>query len=182
MTATASSTSSRWTRSPWPGRPFSRPRISFSNRPSVLDRSPWARNCTPTRSSPPGSSRAPCDPPRPRTTVRVLRVLREPRGRFPRDRQGDKGGRVMALDERGHRIVAQCKHTTTGAKVGADVVYQMNGTAGPAHGADVAVVVTNGSFTRGARENAAEFRIHLLDRQDLALWASDGCFSSVCCG
>ncbi|MEU6430682.1 restriction endonuclease [Microbispora sp. NPDC046973] len=89
-------------------------------------------------------------------------------------RRGDKAADVIALDERGHRIVVQCKHTTTGGKVRVDVIYQVNGTAGPAHGADVAVVVTNGSFTRGARESAAEFRIHLIGRQDLARWAADG--------
>lgn len=89
-------------------------------------------------------------------------------------RRGDKAADVVALDDRGHRIVVQCKHTTTGGKVGAGVVYQVNGTAGPAHGADVAVIVTNGFFTRGARDSAAEFRIHLIGRQDLARWAADG--------
>ncbi|MFG1825148.1 restriction endonuclease [Microbispora bryophytorum] len=89
-------------------------------------------------------------------------------------RRGDKAADVVALDDRGHRIVVQCKHTTTGSKVGAGVVYQVNGTAGPAHGADVAVIVTNGAFTSGARENAAEFRIHLIGRQGLARWAADG--------
>ncbi|GLX11585.1 restriction endonuclease [Microbispora sp. NBRC 16548] len=79
----------------------------------------------------------------------------------------------VALDAHGHRIVVQCTHTTTGGKVGAGVVYQVNGAGGPAHGADVAVIATNGSFTRGPRENAAEFRIHLISRQDLARWAAD---------
>ncbi|MBX6386887.1 MAG: restriction endonuclease [Microbispora sp.] len=89
-------------------------------------------------------------------------------------RRGDKAADVVALDDRGHRVVVQCKHTTTGGKVGADVVYQVNGTAWHAHGANVAVIVTNGDFTRGARESAAEFRIHLIGRQDLARWAAEG--------
>ncbi|WP_433501742.1 restriction endonuclease (plasmid) [Sphaerimonospora sp. CA-214678] len=88
--------------------------------------------------------------------------------------RGDKAADVIGHDERGYRIVVQCKHTTTGGKVGAPVIYQVNGTAGPAHGADVAVVVTNGSFTQGAQDSAAQFRIHLVDRHALQRWATDG--------
>ncbi|MEV3925931.1 restriction endonuclease [Actinomadura coerulea] len=74
----------------------------------------------------------------------------------------------------GTRIVVQCKHTTIRANVGVQVIYQVNGTAGPAHRADVAVVVTNGGFTRSARRNAEQFRIALLDRAELERWATGG--------
>ncbi|MBO2461493.1 restriction endonuclease [Actinomadura violacea] len=74
----------------------------------------------------------------------------------------------------GTRIVVQCKHTTRAANVGAPVIYQVNGTAGPAHRADVAVVVTNGGFTPSARRNAEQFRIALLGRAELERWAAHG--------
>ncbi|MEV4242223.1 restriction endonuclease [Streptosporangium canum] len=88
--------------------------------------------------------------------------------------RGDKAADVIGHDRRGYRIVVQCKHTTTGKKVGASVIYTVNGTAGPTHNADVAVVVTNGSFTRGAREQAADYRIHLFGREELHRWAAGG--------
>lgn len=66
--------------------------------------------------------------------------------------RGDKAADVIALDHATRRtVVVQCKHTTTDAKVGTRVIYEVNGTAGPAHGADLAVVATNGGFTRDAR-------------------------------
>lgn len=74
----------------------------------------------------------------------------------------------------GQTIVVQCKHTTTAANVGVNVVYQVNGTAGPAHQADIAVIVTNGGFTVHASRNAADFRIALIDRAQLAHWADQG--------
>ncbi|MER7209457.1 restriction endonuclease [Streptosporangium sp. NPDC000239] len=86
--------------------------------------------------------------------------------------RGDKVADVIGRDRGGYVIVAQCKHTTTAAKVGARVIYEVNGTAHPVHGADVAVVVTNGSFTRGARRTADDFRIHLIGREELRRWAS----------
>ncbi|MEV7006655.1 restriction endonuclease [Streptosporangium sp. NPDC051022] len=85
--------------------------------------------------------------------------------------RGDKAADVIGRDPGGYVIVAQCKHTTTAAKVGARVIYEVNGTAHPVHGADVAVVVTNGSFTRDARRIADDFRIHLIGREELRRWA-----------
>ncbi|WP_218061775.1 restriction endonuclease [Planobispora rosea] len=88
--------------------------------------------------------------------------------------RGDQAADVIGRDHTGDVIVVQCKHTTTGGRVGSSVVYQVNGTAQPAHGADIAVIVTNGSFTRDARRHAQAFRIHLLGRDELARWATDG--------
>ncbi|MGC5015719.1 restriction endonuclease [Streptosporangium sp. DT93] len=89
-------------------------------------------------------------------------------------RRGDKAADVIGRIPGGYRVVAQCKHTTSGSKVGASVIYTVNGTAAPAHRADVAVVITNGSFTSGARETAADFRIHLFGREELRRWATEG--------
>ncbi|MFK8909909.1 restriction endonuclease [Streptomyces sp. YS-3] len=61
----------------------------------------------------------------------------------------------------------QAKHTRTGAKVGAPVLYPVNGTAGPVHGAQHAVVVTNWGFTRDARAWGARHHIHLVNREQL---------------
>ncbi|MEV8634390.1 restriction endonuclease [Streptosporangium sp. NPDC051023] len=85
--------------------------------------------------------------------------------------RGDKAADVIGRDLSGYVIVAQCKHTTTAAKVGARVIYEVNGTAHPVHKADVAVVVTNGSFTRDARRSADDFQIHLIGREELHRWA-----------
>ncbi|MFB9712508.1 MULTISPECIES: restriction endonuclease [Streptosporangium] len=88
--------------------------------------------------------------------------------------RGDKAADVIGRDHRGQIIVVQCKHTTTGAKVGARVMYEVNGTAVSVHGADYAMVVTNGSFTRDARQMADHFGIRLLGREDLNRWAAGG--------
>ncbi|GLZ09250.1 restriction endonuclease [Actinomadura sp. NBRC 104412] len=87
------------------------------------------------------------------------------------DRAADVIGRHAPT---GLKVVVQCKHTTTGAKVPPKVIYEVNGTAGPAHGADVAVVVTNGGFSVKARQCAREFRMALIDRDTLELWAGQG--------
>ncbi|MET9341873.1 restriction endonuclease [Nonomuraea sp. NPDC003804] len=88
--------------------------------------------------------------------------------------RGDKAADVIGRDTGGYVIVAQCKHTTVGGKAGSRVVYEVNGTAGPAHGADIAMIVTNGLFTRDARAVAADFRIHLLSRDELSRWGGEG--------
>ncbi|TDD46456.1 restriction endonuclease [Nonomuraea terrae] len=87
---------------------------------------------------------------------------------------GDRAADVIGRDGDRRVIVVQCKHTITGRKVDARVIYQVNGTAEHAHGADVAAVVTNGSFTKGAVEFAAEVGIHLVDREALRTWAEEG--------
>ncbi|MBW8485554.1 restriction endonuclease [Actinomadura parmotrematis] len=72
----------------------------------------------------------------------------------------------------GLKVVVQCKHTVKERNVGVGVIYAVHGTAYPVHGADVAVVVTNGGFSRDARARAEEFRIALIDRAGLERWAS----------
>lgn len=87
-------------------------------------------------------------------------------------RAGDKAADVIGTGAEGAVYIAQCKHTTVGGKVGVRVIYEVNGTARPVHGADTALVVTNGAFTKDAREQARDFGIQLLDRVALHQWAA----------
>ncbi|MGA5819940.1 restriction endonuclease [Kitasatospora sp. NPDC094028] len=88
--------------------------------------------------------------------------------------QGDQAADVIGQHPTLGRIVLQAKHTKVGAKVGSQVMYQVKGTAGPAHGADTAVVVTNGSFTRDAKAWGDKHAVHWVDRDRLRLWAEHG--------
>jgi restriction system protein len=88
--------------------------------------------------------------------------------------QGDQAADVIGHNPLRGRIVLQAKHTKVGAKVGSQVMYQVKGTAGPAHGADIAVVVTNGSFTRDAKAWGDKHQVHWVDRDRLRLWAEHG--------
>ncbi|MFB7810525.1 restriction endonuclease [Streptomyces virginiae] len=89
-------------------------------------------------------------------------------------RGGDQAADVIgALIPLG-RIVVQAKHTRVGGKVGSSVMYEVKGTAGPAHRADHAVVVTNGSFTRDAMAWGDRHGIHWIDRDRLDQWAHEG--------
>ncbi|GHF23282.1 restriction endonuclease [Streptomyces morookaense] len=89
-------------------------------------------------------------------------------------RQGDQAADVIGSDSAGRVIVAQCKHTTRGGRVGSHVLYEVKGTATPVHGADVAVVVTNGGLTRDAREWGDRHGVHWIDRDRLRAWAEHG--------
>ncbi|MFI9783131.1 restriction endonuclease [Kitasatospora sp. NPDC051984] len=89
-------------------------------------------------------------------------------------RQGDQAADVIGQHPALGRIVLQAKHTTVGAKVGSPVMYQVKGTASPVHGADIAVVVTNGSFTRDAKAWGDKHQVRWVDRDRLRLWAEHG--------
>ncbi|MEU4303651.1 restriction endonuclease [Kitasatospora aureofaciens] len=89
-------------------------------------------------------------------------------------RQGDQAADVIGQHPALGRIVLQAKHTTVGGKVGSPVMYQVKGTAGPVHGADIAVVVTNGSVTRDARSWGDKHQVRWVDRERLRLWAEHG--------
>ncbi len=88
--------------------------------------------------------------------------------------QGDQAADVIGRHPQRGRIVLQAKHTKVGGKVGSQVMYQVKGTAGPAHGADIAVVVTNGTFTRDAKAWGDKHQIHWVDRDRLRAWAEQG--------
>ncbi|GAA3503465.1 hypothetical protein GCM10019016_105750 [Streptomyces prasinosporus] len=89
--------------------------------------------------------------------------------------QGDLGADVKATDPYGRRWVIQCKHRKNGdrgAAVGTPDLQVLNGTGRPVHRADVVVMVTNGRITRPGRAFARQQRLHLVDRQVLAQWAT----------
>ncbi|MFH8242764.1 restriction endonuclease [Streptomyces sp. NPDC018321] len=89
--------------------------------------------------------------------------------------RGDLGADVKATDPFGRRWVIQCKHRRNGAQgsaVGTPDLQVLNGTARQVHGADVAVIVTNGRVTGPAVTFAKQQRLHVVDRQTLAVWAS----------
>jgi restriction system protein len=88
--------------------------------------------------------------------------------------QGDQAADVIGQQPQYGRIVIQAKHTTVGAKVGSHVMYEVKGTAGPVHGADIAIVVTNGTFTRNARAWGDRHHVHWIDRDRLRAWAEHG--------
>ena len=88
--------------------------------------------------------------------------------------KGDQAADVIGQHAQRGRIVLQAKHTTVGGKVDSKVMYQVKGTAGPVHGADVAVVVTNGGFTRDAKAWGDQHQVHWVDRERLRQWAEDG--------
>ncbi|MET7457590.1 restriction endonuclease [Streptomyces sp. NPDC005574] len=89
--------------------------------------------------------------------------------------RGDLGADVKATDPFGRRWVIQCKHRRNGARgsaVGTPDLQVLNGTARQVHGADVAVMVTNGRVTGPATDFAKQQRLHVVDRETLARWAS----------
>ncbi|NXY98967.1 restriction endonuclease [Streptomyces sp. BR123] len=87
--------------------------------------------------------------------------------------RGDQAVDVLAFDAVGRAMAVQCKHTTRGRKVGSEVLYRINGTAAPVYGAGVAMVVTNGSFTRDAATWGDVHGIRLIDREALVRWSAE---------
>ncbi|MEV6393540.1 restriction endonuclease [Streptomyces sp. NPDC051907] len=88
---------------------------------------------------------------------------------------GDLGADVKATDPYGRRWVIQCKHRRnglSGSAVGTPDLQVLNGTARQVHGADVAVIVTNGRVTAPAVAFAEQQRLHVVDRHTLGAWAS----------
>ncbi|MFJ3161360.1 restriction endonuclease [Streptomyces kanasensis] len=88
---------------------------------------------------------------------------------------GDLGADVKATDPYGRRWVIQCKHRRdglAGSAVGTPDLQVLNGTARQVHGADVAVLVTNGRVTAPAVVFARQQRLHVVDRHTLGAWAA----------
>ncbi|MFE6779782.1 restriction endonuclease [Streptomyces sp. NPDC057702] len=89
--------------------------------------------------------------------------------------RGDDACDVKAVDPAGRVWAIQCKHRRDGergAAVGVGVLQQVNGTARQVHGADVAVVLTNGRFSAPAIPWGRTHHIHLVDRRRLGDWAA----------
>ncbi|MEU0061199.1 restriction endonuclease [Streptomyces sp. NPDC006334] len=87
---------------------------------------------------------------------------------------GDQAADVIGDHPQRGRIVVQAKHTRVGGKVESKVMYAVNGTAGPVHKADHAVVVTNGAFTRDAMAWGDRHGVHWVDREKLRRWSENG--------
>ncbi|MQS17548.1 restriction endonuclease [Streptomyces kaniharaensis] len=88
---------------------------------------------------------------------------------------GDLGADVIALSPRsGRRFVVQCKHTSGDGKVGTPDLQRFKGTVWDVHRADVALMVTNGSFSRKAAVFAQEHNITLLGKREIERWAGAG--------
>ncbi|MEU9318453.1 restriction endonuclease [Streptomyces sp. NPDC048295] len=88
---------------------------------------------------------------------------------------GDLGADVKATDPYGRRWVIQCKHRRNGlagSAVGTPDLQVLNGTARQVHGADIAVIVTNGRVTAPAVTFAKQQRLHVVDRHTLGVWAA----------
>ncbi|MEU9046169.1 MULTISPECIES: restriction endonuclease [unclassified Kitasatospora] len=92
-------------------------------------------------------------------------------------RANDQSVDVLAEDPMGRRWAVQCKHKRDpvgGKPVAVGVLYALAGTYQRAHGAHLAVVVTNGRFSREAHRWGSEQGILLVDRNTLAGWAAGG--------
>ncbi|MFJ3219489.1 restriction endonuclease [Kitasatospora sp. NPDC086801] len=92
-------------------------------------------------------------------------------------RSNDQSVDVLAEDPTGRRWAVQCKHKQDpagGKPVGVGVLYALAGTYQRVHAAHIAVVVTNGRFSRDALRWGAEQGVLLVDRAVLARWAADG--------
>ena len=87
----------------------------------------------------------------------------------------DHGADVIGLTAGGLRVVLQCKHSTKlRHRVDPKAVYELNGTARPEHGADIAGLVTNRTLSDTARNFAIRHQIHVIDRPVLQRWATYG--------
>ncbi|MFE9328169.1 restriction endonuclease [Nocardia sp. NPDC052278] len=85
----------------------------------------------------------------------------------------DRGADVIAETPDGRKVVIQCK-VRSGGSIGSRVLYEINGTARPEHGANIVIAVTNSNFTPQAAEFALNHRIHLIDKYKLRCWGEWG--------
>jgi restriction system protein len=83
---------------------------------------------------------------------------------------GDEGADVIGYAPDGRRLVVQCKRYKN--SVGSPEVQRFAGTAHRIHGADIALLVTNGRLTRQAWDVARRCDIIAFDRDRLAAWLS----------
>ncbi|MFH8569300.1 restriction endonuclease [Streptomyces sp. NPDC017993] len=76
----------------------------------------------------------------------------------------------------GRRIAVQCKRYAPSNRVGAPVIYAVNGTYRAYHRCDQALIVTTSTFTPAAQRANAELDhpLHLVDGRALGRWVSGG--------
>ncbi|MGW1126405.1 restriction endonuclease [Streptomyces sp. NPDC002526] len=89
---------------------------------------------------------------------------------------GDQGADGIFITPDNRRVVVQCKQTRSQTRraIGSELVQRFNGTAWQEHKADIAVMVTNGTFSEPARAFASKCGIHLIDAVRLEKWATWG--------
>ncbi|MFF5973939.1 restriction endonuclease [Streptomyces sp. NPDC012769] len=83
---------------------------------------------------------------------------------------GDLGADVVATTADGRKVVLQCKQYTGDHRVGSPDLQRFGGTCFTVHEADVAVLVTTGTFTEPALDYAAACGILCVDGPALAAW------------
>jgi hypothetical protein len=89
-------------------------------------------------------------------------------------RPGEIGADIKATTPDRRRVVVQCKHSTSTRAINPRYLYELNGTAWGEHHANLAALVTNGTFTEQAHAFARKNNIHVIDRPALKLWATYG--------
>lgn len=78
---------------------------------------------------------------------------------------GDRGGDIVGQTNTGKKYVAQCKKCNRGS-IGREALQQAH-YARSFYSADLALVFTNGKFTRQAREDATRMNIILIEERDI---------------
>ncbi|MEV5950613.1 restriction endonuclease [Streptomyces sp. NPDC051993] len=113
----------------------------------------------------------------PRQFERLISDLVARDGLDVRQRHGgphDGGVDVVATTPGGDKLAIQCKHTTKDTPVGIAAVRELNGIAGPVHHADIAILITNSTFSKPASKFAQQQDIILLSWSALVRWATWG--------
>ncbi|WP_052397245.1 restriction endonuclease [Streptomyces sp. NRRL F-5123] len=87
---------------------------------------------------------------------------------------GDLAADVLATTPDGRTILIQCKRYAAGRSVSSPDVQRVGGTYQIVHGAQLAIVVTTGTYTADARAYARQAGIRLVDGDGLAEWARGG--------
>lgn len=87
---------------------------------------------------------------------------------------GDLGADVLATLPDGLRVLVQCKRYAPGSRVGSGDVQKVGGTYSVVHRADLAIVVTTGSYTAAAAAYAQTAGIRLVNGDQLDAWARGG--------
>lgn len=86
---------------------------------------------------------------------------------------GDLAADILAVTPTGRRMLVQCKRYAVSRRVGSPEVQRVGGTYWAIHRADVALVVTTGTYTAEAEEYARAAGIRLVDGTELAAWAAE---------
>ncbi|MEE1782567.1 restriction endonuclease [Streptomyces sp. SP17BM10] len=89
-------------------------------------------------------------------------------------RSGDNAADCIAVGPMGLRYAVQVKHTKTRRNIGPDPARLLVATLREFHKADIALVVTNGGFTKAALTEAPKIRALLVDQYRLERWAEHG--------